>query len=277
MERAGSADWLEKPYPSFYVPLRERMLCIAELSSSVREVWKNAEVVGARREGERIVLSVAGREEVSTRRLIVATGRLSPRWIRPWLEPLGVKFGFRRLEFGVRLEVAAGSVLFRRLRGVDAKLRLAEPATGLEFRTFCTCRDGEVVTGTTHGIRAVSGRADGPPTGRSNVGLLVRTFDEKFARSVERHVFSDGSFGPEGDAAVQRALEALCAWCPGLREEAPKLHGPCIEGVGDYPLEDGRLCAAPGVWLAGDVCGRFRGIVASMVSGRYAAAASTSR
>jgi hypothetical protein len=42
--------------------------------------------------------------------------------------------------------------------------------------------------------------------------------------------------------------------------------------VGDYPVDDGALQVAPGVWVVGDAVGRFRGIVASMISGRYVAA-----
>jgi hypothetical protein len=59
------------------------------------------------------------------------------------------------------------------------------------------------------GIRAFSGRADCPPTGRSNVGVLTRSFHGALAREV--------------------------------------------------------------LWIAGDTGGRFRGIVAAMVSGRYIA------
>ena len=42
-----------------------------------------------------------------------------------------------------------------------------------------------------------------------------------------------------------------------------------ILNLGDYPVDDGDLNIAPGIWMAGDLCGRFRGIVASMISGRY--------
>lgn len=50
-----------------------------------------------------------------------------------------------------------------------------------------------------------------------------------------------------------------------------EVFSPCIEGVGDFPVDGGALEVAPGVRVAGDLTGRFRGIVASMVSGRYAA------
>jgi uncharacterized protein len=44
-------------------------------------------------------------------------------------------------------------------------------------------------------------------------------------------------------------------------------------GIGWYPKVDGdlRLLDVP-AWVAGDACGLFRGIIAAMISGHYAAA-----
>jgi hypothetical protein len=85
------------------------------------------------------------------------------------------------------------------------------------------------------------------------------------------HPLLDASFGPRGAALVARALARFVERFPVLAtaDRDATLHAPCIEGVGDYPVVDGHLEAAPGVFVAGDACGRFRGIVASMVSGRY--------
>jgi len=287
---ATPGAWRFKPYPSRYMSLAQRMALIAELSG-VCERWTGARVLAARRDDGQIRLTIAHEgttREVRTPALIVATGRLSPLWVRPWLTALGVRFGFRRLEFGVRIEAGAGSALFTRLQGVDPKLCFVEPDGATELRTFCTCRDGEVVRGEADGISAYSGRADGPPSGRSNLGLLVRIRDEALARSVAPALFAAQPtsfplaaadlatlgpvFGEAGAATMLRALARLREWCPELSDQADAtLYAPCIEGVGEYPLDDGRLQAAPGVWLAGDLCGRFRGIVAGMVSGRYAA------
>jgi flavin-dependent dehydrogenase len=82
-------------------------------------------------------------------------------------------------------------------------------------------------------------------------------------------------FGPVGALSLHQALERLCDWHPPLREEPATIYSPCLEGVGDYPVTDGALSVAPGVSVVGDATGRFRGIVASMVSGRYAALATS--
>jgi hypothetical protein len=199
-----------------------------------------------------------------------------------------VRFAFRRVEFGVRLETRADHALFAGLPGVDGKLRWREPGQDLEFRTFCTCRDGEVVLGRAGGLQAYSGRADGPKTGRSNVGLVARSGDAALGDAVlgalaraqpvqlELSAWTSAAalapvFGTTGAEVIWRGLSHLVARCPELRREPVRVHAPCLEGVGDYPVDDGSLQVAPGVWVAGDAGGRFRGIVASMVSGRYAA------
>ena len=278
--------WAAKPYPSEYVSLEGRLACIEALWSATPEKWSDAKVVGAGRAGQEIVLEVEHhreRVELRTRRLVVATGRWSPRWTRAWLEALGARFVFRRIEFGVRLETNASADIFRVLPGVDGKLIWNNPAFPFQARTFCTCREGEVVLGEAHGLCGYSGRADGPRTTRSNFGLLVRTEDERVGREVEGHLFSArprvtplsafraADFGASGARMITLALERLLEFHPALARGEVTVYSPCIEGVGDYAVHDDALSIAPGVQVAGDMTGRFRGIVAGMVSGRYCA------
>ncbi|MBA2541684.1 MAG: FAD-dependent oxidoreductase, partial [Deltaproteobacteria bacterium] len=170
IEAPVPGEWLEKRYPSLYVPFAERLACIDELWSACPDRFSDARVVDAEAAGE-IELHVdrlGHCEQFQTRDLVLATGRWSPRWARPLLEKLGASFVFRRDEIGVRIEAPSDHPLFTQLPGVDGKLVLRDG--DLEIRTFCTCRDGEVVLGHADGIHAFSGRADCPPTGRSNVG-----------------------------------------------------------------------------------------------------------
>jgi hypothetical protein len=259
-----------KHYRSEYVGLRKRVAMIDELWRSGRQ----GDVVDAGRAGSEIVLRLASGEELRTHHLIVATGRWSPRWIRGWLGALGVRYASRRTELGVRLELPAGAPLFARLPGVDGKLRFVEP--DCEIRTFCTCRDGEVVLGESHGLRAFSGRADGPPSGRSNVGLVVRTSEPFPPELGTPQVFPLAEwparipriFPARESELLDRALDRLRSFAP---LDGAQVFAPAIEGIGEYPTDDGTLAVAPGVWVAGDAGGRFRGIVAAMVSGRYVA------
>lgn len=285
-------EWQPKLYPSIYIDFEARLACIEKLWALAHERWHGAHVVDARREGAHVVLSIArggSVEDVRTRDVVIATGRWSPRWIRPWLERLGATFAFQRVELGVRIEASARNPLFARLPGTDGKLTLRDGTS--EMRTFCTCRQGEVVLGRAGGLAAYSGRADGPPTGRSNVGLVVRSTDRELATSVlaaveratpGKFLIANGvrtdlvaqlapHFGAAGARQMASAIARLVAYEPALLDETVAIHAPCLEGVGDYPVDDGALQVAPGVWIAGDVHGRFRGIVASMISGRYAA------
>ena len=291
---AAPAGWRAKRYPSLYLSLPERMRCIAELYEQCGELpWLSARVVAAWRTPTHLALEVDQRGErrvVETNAVVVATGRLSPLWLRPWLAPLGVTFAFRRLELGVRLETSAAAPLFARLDGIDPKLSFETERA--RFLTFCTCRDGEVVVGRVGAVHAVSGRADGPPTGRSSIGLLARVTDAVAAEAILPHVLAAqpftvpvrellnvaptlvSAFGRAGAELVAEAGRRFVAVAPELADDpAAVVHGPCLEGVGMYPVATDDLVLAPGVLVAGDACGRFRGLVASMVSGRYVGSA----
>src|SRR5437764_10029484 len=58
------------------------------------------------------------------------------------------------------------------------------PDDRYSWRTFCCCRDGEVVRTEVRGVVSVSGRADGPTTGKSNVGFNLRVTDARLADSL---------------------------------------------------------------------------------------------
>ncbi|MDP2342133.1 MAG: FAD-dependent oxidoreductase [Deltaproteobacteria bacterium] len=288
-------SWQEKLYPALYVPFAERLRCIEQLWSTAADRRLEARVVGAVRDGQRIVLDVEspqGSEQVAAGAVVVATGRWSPRWTRPWLTALGATYAFGRVEFGVRIETAASAELFARLPGVDGKLRFVDTSAefaGTEFRTFCTCREGEVVLGRAEGVSAFSGHADGPRSGRSSVGLLARSTSSSSSawgrlgqaapERLSLRAWRAGgaqrlssTLGERGAEVLWRGLQHLLAWCPSLVElEDAEVFSPCIEGVGDYAVDDGSLQVAPNVFVVGDAGGRFRGIVASMISGRYAA------
>jgi uncharacterized FAD-dependent dehydrogenase len=266
-----SGVWNEKRYPSLYVPFAERLACIDELWSAVPDRFADACVDDI--DGD--VLHVDRLGEITAKHLVIATGRWSPRALRPLLEKRGVRYAFQRDEIGVRIEAPADHPLFARLPGVDGKLVLRED--DLEIRTFCTCRNGEVILGHADGLHAFSGRADGPKTGRSNVGLVVRgRFPEardctappmQFPIAAWEPTTLEPMFGRAGSEALHRAMTRLSEL---VDLAGATIHAPVIEGVGDYPVDDGLRIAA-NTWIAGDACGRFRGIVASMVSGRYVA------
>lgn len=70
---------------------------------------------------------------------------------------------------------------------------------------------------------------------------------------------------------LKRAVEALVEWSPDLLHPRSVCLFPAVEGVGTYPLTDSTLrIPDERIWCCGDVVGRFRGLIPSLVSGYYA-------
>ena len=103
-------------------------------------------------------------------KLVLAGGRFLPHFL---LNDGGVtQSEFQRLEYGVRVEGDSKLDMFNPTNLTDPKYILVTE-NGVEYRTFCWCRDGEVVRSDWFGIQTYSGRADIAPTGRSNFGFTL--------------------------------------------------------------------------------------------------------
>ncbi|MFI7020011.1 hypothetical protein [Streptomyces sp. NPDC050164] len=297
----GSGEWVLKEYPSDYLSLEARLRLTADMVAAAEAtVLNQTEVVKAAYEPAadvfRLTLCDAKGQEsqILSRRLLLASGRFGPFGLRS----LTTERSFRRLEVGFRIEQPADKAFFKDMKQLDPKLRFREQDGSVEWRTFCACRDGEAALTETQGLWTVSGRSDCPPTGRSNVGFNTRILDETVAARTmppaldamarEESYFTvsldalmdepqtvaafDDVYGPELSEIMVRGLSRLAAAYPVLRDNDTQLIGPTLEGVGWYPKVNGdlRLLDTP-AWVAGDACGLFRGIVAAMISGHYAA------
>jgi uncharacterized FAD-dependent dehydrogenase len=300
----GTGEWVLKEYPSDYLSLDARLRLTADLLAATdAQIVTETEVTDAWYDtaGDEFHLGLRDVEEhksdLRCRRLLLATGRFGPLGLRE----LTAYRSFQRLEVGFRIEQPAGRAFFREMRQLDPKLRLRDPDGMVEWRTFCACRQGEAVLTETHGLWTVSGRSDCPPTGRSNVGFNTRILNEGVAETALEptlaalsdeesyfevdlaallagdpgavHIF-DEIYGPTLRSFMTRGLHRLSAAFPEVNDSHTRLIGPTLEGVGWYPRVEGnlRLLDAP-AWVAGDACGLFRGIVAAMISGHYAASA----
>jgi uncharacterized protein len=297
----GSA-WVKKNYPSVYLSIEQRLKMIEALQMGGVKVFQGRLVNAKRLPNNTIHVSVAapvtasvGRNvarSIVTRNLILATGRFSPLFSRQWLPQLGVSFAFQRLEFGVRFETHHEHPLFEMLQknkcGVDAKLKF-QLSPGVALRTFCTCRRGTVALGHTQGVESYSAHADIEHSDLSSIGLCVRITDESLAAHLSKGLYKTRATSFtldektldlqlakifESDAAqlLGEAIRTFIDSFPALRGNgAVKVYAPLIEGVSDYAVHDEALRIAPHVFVAGDMTGSFRGLVASMVSARYVA------
>jgi hypothetical protein len=80
----------------------------------------------------------------------------------------------------------------------------------------------------------------------------------------------DESVGTAIRKQMHEGFQLLAEKFPSLRDSDGVLVGPVIEGVAHYPvLDDDLKVPQLPCWIAGDSCGKFRGIVAAMVSGFY--------
>jgi uncharacterized protein len=284
-----------KEYPAWQMNLTARTHLIGDISADLGSSLKvGAHVRSLTPERQGLIVKYSDTNgrllSIRTRTVVIAGGRfghlLMPKWA-PWAPNV-----FRRYEVGLRLESGIRDFFLQESPVLDPKylIRSSTSAPRVEWRTFCTCRNGEVVATDFCGLTTLSGRADTPATERSNVGFNVRLLERPGpgsplagdlsdlmsgkvpTREMELGAYQAGAdiCGPALDELLRKGLTLLL----GTSIEAGSLRvaGPCVEGVGDYPMLDAnlRLASTQPVWVAGDHTGLFRGLTASFVSGYYA-------
>jgi uncharacterized FAD-dependent dehydrogenase len=165
-----------KRYQTTYFSERARMLFVKNMYKRIQSVTMlNTEVVRInKRDGMYHVFIQQGIGDVSsvvTRRIILATGKAG-NVIFDDFE--GAKFQFTvRFEGGIRVETNSLNFKPFDLKQIDYKY--IEQIGNLEIRTFCSCKDGNVLQ--SNYIRNISynGSITPFPTGRSNIGLTIRS------------------------------------------------------------------------------------------------------
>jgi uncharacterized protein len=201
------------------------------------------------------------------------------------------------VEVGIRIQQESASFFLSSRPELDPKLTMTNEHGDVEWRTFCCCREGEIVAIKDSGFNVLSGRSDVDPTGFCNVGFHVRFTEADSAGDIWKDVTARLGSSPD---PVQMSLlhfidapdpsrsrlsnllvpSASTALAEGLRKlvaqygrsafDGATIHGPTLEGLAYYPKvgSDLKLAGFP-VWGAGDVTGIFRGIVAALVSGYF--------
>jgi uncharacterized protein len=295
-DRVGDAgpptigDVVRKAYPSVRIDLQDRLRLIADLADSMgSRLVPDAMSMDDPASGNDGGGSPNGRYAAT----VIATGRLGPLAYANTFPDLPQRF--IRLELGVRIEQPASKFFLNTEEQLDPKLRIGV-GPSVECRTFCCCRDGEVIELNQGGLVTLAGRADGERTGMSNVGFNVRFTDAESARAIWRSEIAprvatwtrpvrqpaadvlSGRYqqviaeviGPSAFESLRLGLGLLLeAFGPKALDSAV-LHAPTLEGVGHYPAVDAGL-RVPGtnVWVAGDAVGQFRGLVGALVSGYF--------
>jgi hypothetical protein len=295
--RNGGDTGGRKDYRSLYVCYHTRRQVIETLEAeAAANLLTGADLHRIEFDGQvfRCRAICEGEVMIEAKTMIHAGGRFAPIGLADAFS--GLRLKFHRVEVGVRLEQEKGAFFLRDDPFLDPKLIWKADGGRYEWRTFCCCRDGEVVTTEVQGLVSVSGRADCPPTDRSNVGFNLRVTDPGLADEIwpdtYRPVAGQGpaeqnlstylenpgggpiaiALGPGASCLLAEGLQRLLSGYPALRDTPCLVVAPAIEGVGRYPeLADNLRCAPFPMWVAGDATGVFRGLTAAMVSGYFAA------
>jgi uncharacterized FAD-dependent dehydrogenase len=219
--------------------------------------------------------------DILTKKIVVGGGRFMPILLKK------VKFipmQFKRVELGARFEGKSTNPLFSVSDMIDPKFMKYDKERQIEYRTFCWCREGEVVLTNYNGIRTWSGRSDCEETGLSNFGFNVRFKNPEKINLLEHALqikpfkinFTDidqlkAHYGDFADHYLE-GLKSFIIHSGKTLEDFKdfQLAGPTIEGVGEYPITDPDLKVPnEDIWITGDCTGKFRGIIAAMVSGIF--------
>jgi uncharacterized protein len=310
----------KKDYPSYYGTLEQRHELIASMvpptSKLHVEYCRVTKIVSAGR-GYIVQAEQNGTiHDFPVSGLILATGRLGNLELDSQCKIMDLPQDKLRFEFGLRIESPSSIGFLNAEKNPDVKMIWNRK--GIEIRTFCTCRKGEIWNIPYENLAAVSGRSDGPPTSYSNFGLLARFAGENYERGkaiwdqvIQSWPIQSGkvifqglpeflareSSGKPIDVATRpwfpatnfvhgriadvigedlhgvftEAIEALLEYSPSLLDERSACMFPAIEGTGAYPRTNGQLqVEGQNIWCAGDLAGKFRGIIPAMVSGYYA-------
>jgi hypothetical protein len=289
-----------KRYLSAYMPIENRYILMRRLQRTARERTVRGHVATIARDGdEGYVASVStdgGDEEIRARAVLLCGGRFG--MLSSNIEVADACTTFRRVELGLRIQQPSEVFFLRGDPFLDSKYICSIDRAEASWRTFCCCREGEIVTTDFRGWQTLSGRADGPPSGLSNVGFNLRYGDSTVGRETwsriregmdgAGHMFqapllalveeAESSARSEldrmyGTTASQDLRTGLANLIRDFGRDAfadAVVHGPTVEGVGEYfSLQDDlRLCSHR-IWAAGDTTGLFRGLTAALVSGHF--------
>ncbi len=175
----------KKFFTSHFLEVDKRLKIISDL---INEIGKNNILTQCKvlsilrkREGYQVVVLDEHDQEqrISTKSLIYSGGRFGPKNLSSIYPAL--RHDFLRYEIGIRLECKSTEFDLYDDDQVDSKYISNIPGfnDGVEIRTFCCCRNGEVFKTLTEGISSFNGRSDVNGSEKSNIGLNLRVTDKK--------------------------------------------------------------------------------------------------
>ncbi len=108
--------------------------------------------------------------------LIVAPGRKGAIWLEEQMKRNKIAYGYRPIDFGVRVETDSKILEHLIEIGRDVKFEMMVPSHGTKIRTFCVCPNGKVMRETYHdgGFNLVNGASNSKDlSDNTNFALLM--------------------------------------------------------------------------------------------------------
>jgi uncharacterized FAD-dependent dehydrogenase len=283
-------EYVQKPYPSFYLSMEQREGLIKMLANvpNVEFMYGESFTSHTFEFDETYRLEFASGKTIWANNVVFAGGRFGPLTLER-----GFKSVFKRFEYGVRIEVPSSNVLFNGEVEdfIDPKFIYVDEETGVEYRTFCVCRNGSVIDTAFQNIWTCSGSSEIDDQ-IHNVGFNVRIknidlFHQLNATTVTnnpletfhgatyedlKHVKGPLHFSHHATEIMLKGFDKLREQFPVFGSEEIRFSGPTIEGVGFYPdIDHKTLEMCPKFTVIGDVSGIFRGTIPALLSGLAAA------
>ena len=180
-----------KAYDSVYATLEQRKAFISDISQglNIRTQTTVKDIVRKSYYYEITAINSLFQEEVyRSQKIIIATGRTGPLF----LSKFNIETKPIRYEFGIRIETNLDHKIFLHPENEnynqlkDVKL-IQDEEDGIQIRTFCTCRGGEIANIKFDDFSAISGRSEpnAKDTGFANFGLLMKFKDESYSEGKE--------------------------------------------------------------------------------------------
>ncbi len=220
------------------------------------------------------------------KRIILATGKVGNSIFD---SVSGIKIDKHcRYEAGVRVETNSSNFKPCDLKQIDYKY-IERFSDDTEFRTFCCCKDGQVLESDYSTNASFNGSIMPHHTGRSNIGLTVRVENQShpFAQEIisciqrrEKYIIpfdlkhdpsKEFFFGPVLDDVILKRMDVVLKHRD--HRFKTKIYGPEIEYYGMYAdfIWDTLKISNENIWIVGDLSAKYRGIISALISGIYAA------
>lgn len=283
-------EWNLKSYTTYYLSLKQRYDLIKKITNYDNFLLETEviDIIKSRVYYNIICKNITTRaiSTVKAKNIVMGGGRFMPLFIK---KISIIPTEFKRIELGVRVEGHVSNPLYNVSENIDPKFISYDPVNQIEYRTFCWCRDGETTCTTFNvpgkSIKTWSGRSDCEQTNKSNFGFNVIFRNEKYIDLLEQALktkpFSISMSNyldteplsneyKEVYGHIKIGIESFFKLNNVQDMTRYQIYGPTIEGVGYYPVTDDNLkVKGENIWIGGDATGKFRGIIASMLSGIF--------